>query len=137
MCLIRIPFDPAPVFGKVRAPILVSINGYSYRSTIAAMRGEFVVPLRKSHREAAGLEGGENVEVTVALDESKREIQRPADLVEALRASPGSWERWQKMSFTHQREHVEAIESASKVETRARRVERAVASAQSSSRKRA
>ena len=56
MCFIPVPFDPAPVFGKVRAPVLVTLNGYTYRSTIASMGG-FCIPLRKSNREAAGLEG--------------------------------------------------------------------------------
>ncbi|HXG57831.1 MAG TPA: YdeI/OmpD-associated family protein, partial [Thermoanaerobaculia bacterium] len=56
----------------------------------------------------------------------KREIKPPADLAKALKASPGAWDRWQKLSFSHQREYVEAIEEAKKPETRARRVARAV-----------
>ena len=137
MCFIPIPFDPAPVFGKVRVPVKVTLNGFTYRSTIAAMGGGVFVPLRKSNREAAGLEGGETLDVTLTLDEEKREIKPPADLAKALRASPQAWERWQELSYSHRREHVEAIESAKKPETRARRIERAVESLQRSSRKRA
>lgn len=59
MCAIPVPFDAKEVFGKTRAPVRVTINGYTYRSTIAAMGGPLCIPLRKSHREAAGIEGGE------------------------------------------------------------------------------
>ena len=117
MCYIPVPFDPKPVFGQVRAPVKVTVNGYTYRSTIAAMGGTVCIPLRKSNREAAGLEGNESVEVRLDLDTDKRE---------ALKATSPAWERWQELPFTHQREHVEAIEGAKKPETRARRLEGAV-----------
>jgi|ERR1051325_1075080 hypothetical protein len=126
MCFIPVPFDPKPVFGKIRAPVKVTVNGYTYRSTIAAMGGTTCIPLRKSNREAAGLEGGETVEVRLDLDEEKREVQPPADLVKALKAAPPAWERWQELPFTHQREYAEAVEGAKKAETRARRIEEAV-----------
>jgi hypothetical protein len=126
MCFIPVPFDPAPVFGKVRAPVKVTLNGYSYRSTIAAMGGTVCIPLRRSHREAAGLEGNESLDVRLDLDTQKREVKPPADFAKALKAAPPAWERWSEMSFTHQREHVEAIEEAKRLETRARRIAVAV-----------
>ncbi|PYQ26501.1 MAG: hypothetical protein DMF56_24060 [Acidobacteria bacterium] len=126
MCYIPVPFDPKPVFGQVRAPVKVTVNGYTYRSTIAAMGGTVCIPLRKSNREAAGLEGNESVEVRLDLDTDKREVKPPADFVKALKAAPPAWERWQELPFTHQREHVEAIEGAKKPETRARRLGGAV-----------
>ena len=125
MCFIPLTFDPKSVFGKVRAPVTVTLNGYTYRSTIASMGGPPCVPLRKSNREAAGLAGGETVEVRLDLDTEKREIEPPADFVRALKAAPPAWERWRVLSYTHQREHVEAIEEARKPATRARRIERA------------
>jgi hypothetical protein len=128
MCFIPVPFDPAPVFGRVRAPVKVTLNGYTYRSTIAAMGGTVCIPLRKSNREAAGLEGGETLDVRLDLDDEKREIAPPADLVKALRAAPPAWDRWNELSYSHQREHVEALEQAKKPETRARRLEAAVRS---------
>jgi hypothetical protein len=73
VCFIPVPFDPGTAFGKGRAPVTVTVNGYTYRSTIALMGGPPCVPLRKSNREAAGLEGGETVDVTLALDTAKRE----------------------------------------------------------------
>jgi hypothetical protein len=128
MCVIPLTFDPRTVFGRLRAPVKVTLNGYTYRSTIAAMGGPPCVPLRRSHREAAGLEGGETIEVSLVLDLEERLVKPPADFVKALKAAPPSWERWQELSFTHQREHVEAIEGAKRPETRARRVEAAVRS---------
>jgi hypothetical protein len=126
MCYIPVPFDPKPVFGKVRAPVVVTLNRYSYRSTIASMGGTVCVPLRRSNREAAGLEGGQTLTVVLTLDTAKREVEAPRDLVRALRAAPPAWDRWRELSFSHQREHVEAIEQAVKPETRARRIDKAV-----------
>jgi hypothetical protein len=126
MCFVPVPFDPKAVFGMVRAPVKVTLNGYSYRSTISSMGGEVFIPLRKSNREAAGLEGGETIDVEIEFDTAQREIKPTADFIRALKAAPPAWDRWQELSFTHQREHVEAIEGAKKPETRARRIESAV-----------
>jgi len=124
MCFVPVTFDPKAVFGKVRAPVKVTLNGHTYRSTIAAMGGPPCVPLRKSNREAAGLEGGETIEVRLDLDTEERVIKPPADFVKALKAMPPAWERWTELSYSHQREHVEAIEEAKAPETRVRRIER-------------
>jgi bacteriocin resistance YdeI/OmpD-like protein/uncharacterized protein DUF1905 len=126
MCFIPLTFDPREVFGKVRAPVKVTVNGYTYRSTIAAMGGPPCVPLRKSNREAAGLEGGETVEVRFDLDTDAREVTVPSDLARALKAAPPAWARWQELSYSHQREYVQAIEDARKPETRTRRLTAAV-----------
>jgi hypothetical protein len=126
ICFIPLGFDPTPVFGKVRAPVRVTLNGYTYRSTIAVMGGPPCIPLRKSHREAAGLEGGETLDVRLDLDLEKREVKPPADLVKALKAAPPAWDRWRELSYSHQREYAEAIADAKKPETRARRIAGAV-----------
>ena len=122
MCFIPVPFDPKAVFGKVRAPVKVTLNGYKYRSTIAAMGGVTCIPLRKSNREAAGLNGGETLIAKIELDTEVREVLVPADLERELEANKGTREKWQTLSYTHKREHVEAIEGAKKEETRARRL---------------
>ena len=126
MCFIPLTFDPKRVFGKVRAPVKVSVNGYTYRSTIAAMGGPPCVPLRTSNREAAGLDGTETLTVTLTLDDEPRVVKPPAGFVKALKAAPPAWERWQGLSFSHQREYAEAIAEAKKPETRARRIAGAV-----------
>jgi hypothetical protein len=125
-CFIELPIDPKAVFGKVRAPVKVTLNGYTFRSTVAAMGGPPCIPLRRSNREAAGLEGGERIEVRLELDEEPRVVTPPADLVKALEAAPPAWARWGELSFTHQREHAEAVADAKTPETRARRIAKAV-----------
>ena len=125
-CFIPVPFDPKPVFGRVRAPVKVTVNDYTYRTTIASMGDGPCVPLRKSHREAAGLDGGETLTVRFDLDTDRREVSPPADLLQALRNSPDALDGWAALSYTHQREHAEAIEQAKKPETRARRIASAI-----------
>lgn len=127
---IELPFDPKAAFGKVRAPVKVTLNGYTFRTTIAAMGGAPCIGIRTSYREAAGLEGGERLEVRVGLDTEKRTVTPPPDLVKALKAAPPAWERWGELSFTHQREHTEAVEGAKKPDTRVRRIASAVAMVQ-------
>lgn len=126
MSAIRVPFVPKDVFGKARAPVRVTLNGYTYRSTIADMGDGPWIPLRKSNREAAGLVGGETLEVTLELDLDKREVTLPDDLAAALKSHPTAWAGWEKLAFTHQREHVEAVEGAKRPETREKRIGLAV-----------
>lgn len=123
--MIALPFDPRHVFGKARAPVRVAINGHEYRSTVAVMSGRTFVPLRRSHREAAGLRAGEPFEVTLTLDTDPRTVDPPDDLRAAL-AAAGAWPRWEQLSFTNRREQVEAVEGAKKPETRERRIVRCV-----------
>jgi hypothetical protein len=128
MCFIPLTFDPKSVFGKVRAPVKVTLNGYTYRSTVAVMGGPPSIPLRRSNREAAGLEGGETIDVRLDLDTDQREVKPPSDLVKALKTASPAWERWREPSYSHQREYVEAVEHAKRLDTRARRIEAAVRS---------
>jgi hypothetical protein len=137
MCFIPLTFDPKPLFGKLRAPVKVTLNGYTYRSTIAAMGGPPCIPLRRSNREAAGLEGNETIAVRLVLDTAVRKITPPADLVRALKAAPPAWDRWRELSYSHQREHVEAVDQAKKPETRARRIAAAARALLRPARKRA
>lgn len=122
---IALPFDPREVFGSGRAPVLVEVSGHAYRSTVTMMGGSPWVPFRKSNRDAAGVRAGVPFEVTLTLDTAPRTVEAPADLRAALEAA-GAWDRWQKLAFTHQREHVEAVEGAKKPETRARRIAKCV-----------
>lgn len=126
MCAIPVPFDPRAVFGKVRAPVKVTINGYTFRSTIAQMRGVTFIPLRKSNREAAAVNSGDRVKVRIAADTEARVVDAPADLAKALKAESGIWKHWRELSYTAQRESVEAVLGAKKPETRKRRIAKVV-----------
>jgi hypothetical protein len=126
MCFVPVPFDPRAAFGKVRAPVKVTLNSYTYRSTIFSMGDVTRIPLRKSHREAAGLEGNEQITVKIALDTGVRDVEVPADLAKAFKTHRAAAKRWDALSYTHRREHVEAIVGAKKPETRARRIANAL-----------
>ena len=119
---IPVDFDPKAVFGKVRAPVKVTLKGFTYRSTIFSMGGATFIPLRKSNRDAAGVTGDETLKVTIALDTAMREVTVPPDLARALKKHPNAAKKWDTLSYSHRREHVDAIVSAKKPQTRARRL---------------
>lgn len=123
-CFLPLPFDPKPVFGRIRAPVVVTVGSHSWRSTIAAMGGPPCLPLRRSNREAAGVAEGEEVEVLLVADTAPRTVDLPPDLEAAL--TPAAQAGWDRLSYSHQREHAEAIKGAKRPETRARRVAKAV-----------
>lgn len=123
---VEVPFDPKAVFGKVRAPVLVTINGFTFATTIARMGGVTFIGLNRANREGAGVGAGDVVEVDVALDESERTVAVPEDFAAALAADPAAGAAWKRLSYTHRREYVQAIEEAKRPETRARRIEGAL-----------
>lgn len=121
---------PSTVVEKLRAgrrpKVTVTLKGYTYRSTVAVYGGEFFLPLAAVHREAAGVKAGQLVQVTVALDTAPRDVEVPDDLAAAL-TKAGVRGAFDALSFTHRKEHVRAIGEARAPETRARRIEKAVA----------
>lgn len=123
---ISLPFDPKEAFGRTRAPVVVEIGGHSVRSTVTTMGGSPWIPFRQSNRDAARVQEGVAIEVTVRLDTASRTVEVPDDLRTALDAAE-VWPAWAKLSYTHQREHAEAVEGAKKPETRARRIALCVA----------
>jgi hypothetical protein len=124
-CFIWLPLSPKAVFGKARAPVAVTINGHLFRTTTFTMGGRHFIPLNRGNRDAAGVGPGDRVDVVMAADAAPRVVKAPADLSHALDAA-GATAAWSKLSYTHQREHVEAIDDAKKPETRARRIARCV-----------
>ena len=111
--------------GGKRAPVVVTLAGYSYRSTLFFMGGQFKLPLAQEHRAAAGVVAGQAVEVELVLDLAPREVAVPEDLAAALRAA-GLEARFASLAYTHRKEHVRAVEEAKAAETRARRIAKAV-----------
>ena len=128
MCFIPLTFDPKEVFGRIRAPVKVTLNGYTYRSTIASMGGFVGIPLRRSNREAARLAGGERIDVKIEPDSEPREVEPPQDLARALRSNKHRMKKWQSLSYTNRREMSEAIQNAKRPATRARRLAAAIQS---------
>jgi Bacteriocin-protection, YdeI or OmpD-Associated/Domain of unknown function (DUF1905) len=122
---IRIPYDVRALFGKAKPPVVVTVHAgqeHSYRSTVAVYGGEYYVPLNKANATAAGIAAGEPFSVTVTPDDQPRVVTLPADLAAAI-DDAGVRDRWDRLSYTHQRENVEAVEGAKKPETRQRRIQ--------------
>ncbi|MBS1794147.1 MAG: DUF1905 domain-containing protein [Acidobacteria bacterium] len=123
---ITIPFDVEKVFGAKRVPVKVSINGAEYRSTVGRMGGRYCMVVPKVFREAAGVRAGETITVVMEKDTAERTVEIPADLAAALEKS-GLSEKFAKMSYTHRKEYVNAVNDAKKPETRVRRIDGTIA----------
>jgi hypothetical protein len=124
---IRVPAEVvAGLDAGKRVPVTVTINGYTYRTTVAPYTGMYLIPLSAENREGAGVRAGEVVDVDIERDTAPRAVTVPADLAEALDAA-GVRATFDGLSFTRRKEYVVAVEGAKKPETRRARIERAVA----------
>jgi hypothetical protein len=129
--LIEVPANVmAALSEKKRIPVNVTLNGISYRSTIAVYGGRFYVPARKEIREAAKLAAGRRVHVTLEADTAARTVMVPSDLARAL-ASEKLRPAFDALSFTRRKEHVASVTEAKRPETRAARVAKVVKSLRS------
>ena len=123
---IEVPEDVVLGFGAGRrVPVTVHLNGHVYASTIASMGGRFLVPVSKAVREAAGVAGGEQHEITLEHDTSSRTPDVPDDLAAAL-ASAGVRAAFDALAPSRSKEHVRSVVEAKAAETRARRVAKVV-----------
>jgi hypothetical protein len=112
--------------GKKAFPVQATINGYTWAGRVSRMGGEFLLGLRREVREAAGVEAGDAVTVTIALDEAPREVEVPPALDAALEADADARTAFEGLAFTHRKEFAQWIAEAKKEETRSRRVEQAI-----------
>jgi hypothetical protein len=110
-----------------RPPVLVSLNGYEYRTTAGVMGGKHMVSVSAAVREATGLGGGDPVRVTLTVADSPREVTVPDDLAAALAADEQAGAFFAGLSNSLQRYHVDNVTGAKSADTRQRRVEKAVA----------
>jgi len=124
---IEVPEEVVQGFGAgKRVPVIVTINGYSYPSTIAVMGGQYLLPLAAVHREGAGVAGGETHEVTLTHDPSARDTPVPDDLAQAL-AAAGLRAAFDALAPSHRKEHVRSVTEAKTEATRHGRIEKVVA----------
>ncbi len=118
-----VPAEVVAGLGTGKRPkVAVTLNGYTYRSTVAAYGDVFMLPLSAEHRTAAGVKAGDPVEVTLELDVAPRIVEIPADLAAALAEKPGATEAFDALSYTLRKESVRQVESAKAQETRERRI---------------
>jgi Bacteriocin-protection, YdeI or OmpD-Associated/Domain of unknown function (DUF1905) len=126
---LRVPDDVVAALGAGKRPqVKVTINGGTYRSTVAAYKGAYMLPLSAENREVTGVSAGDEVDVDLEIDDEPREVAVPADLAEALNRHPAVRQRFDALAFTHQREWVRSVEDAKKPETRQRRIDKTIES---------
>lgn len=112
--------------GAKRFPVVATVNGYTWRTSVARMGSEFLVGLSREVRQNAGVEAGDEVDVRLALDSEPREVELPRELATSLAADPQAEARFNMMAFTHRKEYARWIAEAKHEETRQRRVEQAL-----------
>ena len=122
---ITIPFDVEEVFGSKRVPVKATVNGVVYTGSIMRMGGKYVLGIPKAFRDEAGISAGETIKVTIEADTTPRTVDVPKDLASAIKKA-GVSAVWDKLSYTHRKEHARAIEQAKKPETRLARIEKAI-----------
>ena len=124
---IEIPAEVVESFGAgKRPPVVVTINGYSYRNTVAVMGGTYMVGVSNEHRAASGLAAGDEVDVDLELDTAPREVNLPADFAAALAADPAASATFAKLSNSNKGWHTYQIEGAKTDETRQRRIAKSI-----------
>lgn len=124
---IEVPAEVIEAFGAGRKPpVVVNVNGYEYRSTVAVMGGRFMIPFSSDKRAATGIGGGDAIVVDLEVDTAPRTVEVPDDLAAALEAG-GARAAFDGLSPSARKAHVTSVESAKAAETRQRRVDGIVA----------
>ncbi len=124
---LEVPQAVVEALGDGKRPrVTITINGHSWKSRVAVMRGRYLLGLSNANRRAARVATGDEVEVELEFDAEPPVVVEPADFARALGADPVARAAYDRLSYTHKREHVRAIESAKKPETRVRRIEKAI-----------
>jgi hypothetical protein len=112
--------------GAKRFPVRATVNGYTWRTSVTRMRGEFLLGLNREVRESAGVEAGDQVELAIELDTDPRGVEVPEPLARALSADPDAQATFERLAFTHRKEYARWVAEAKREETRDRRVARAL-----------
>jgi uncharacterized protein YdeI (YjbR/CyaY-like superfamily) len=124
---IRIPDELVEALGSGKRPaVKVTINGYTYRSSVAVLDGTYMVGVSAEHRAGAGVAGGDEVEVDIELDTEPREVTVPPDLSAALDAEPNARRMFEGLSYSNKSWHVLQVTGAKTDETRRRRIARSI-----------
>jgi bacteriocin resistance YdeI/OmpD-like protein/uncharacterized protein DUF1905 len=124
---IRVPDDVVAGLGAgKRPPVRITIAGHTYRSTVAAMGGAFMVGVSAENRASAGVAAGDEVDVDIELDTEPREVSVPPDFAEALAHDADAKRTFDALSYSLRHWHVLSIEGAKTAETRQRRIAKSV-----------
>jgi hypothetical protein len=123
----RVPAEVVEAMGSGKRPaVLVTINGQTYRNTVAVMGGDYMVGVSAENRALTGVAAGDEVEIGLAPDTAPREVVVPDDFAAALAAEPAAQRTFDALSYSNRSWHVLSIEGAKTDETRRRRIEKSV-----------
>lgn len=121
---LEVPPAVLTALGGGRRPLVViTINGHSWRSRIATMRGRHLIGLSNANRATAGVATGDVIDVDVHIDDAPRPAIEPADVTEALNRRPGARAAFDARTESQRRQHLRVIDAAKRPETRQRRIE--------------
>jgi Bacteriocin-protection, YdeI or OmpD-Associated/Domain of unknown function (DUF1905) len=124
---IEVPEEVVTALGAGKRPaVTVTVNGHTYRSSIAVLDGAFMIGVSAENRAAAGVAGGDEVDVELELDTAPREVQVPDDLAAALDGEPRARETFDRLSYSNRSWHVLQVTGAKTDETRLRRIQKSV-----------
>ena len=122
-----VPEDVMAALGGGRRPaVRVTINGHTYRTSVGTIEGRPMVSVPAEQRAAAGVAGGEDVDVELELDTAPRTVEVPGDFAAALAPFPEARAFFDGLNYSERRWFVLGIQDAKTAETRARRIEKAV-----------
>ena len=124
---IEVPPEIVEALGRGKRPaVTVTINGYTYRNTVAVMGGVYMIGISAEHRAGTGVHGGDEVDVDLELDTAPREVNVPADLAAALDADPDARRTFDALSYSNRSWHTLQVDGAKTVETRQRRIAKSI-----------
>jgi hypothetical protein len=124
---IRVPAEVVTHLGSSkRPPVRITINGHTYRSTVAPMDRVFMLPISAENRKLANVSAGDEVEVEIEPDTQPREVNVPLDFLEALDHDANARRYFDGLSYSSKQRVVLSIEGAKTAETRQRRIAKAV-----------
>jgi hypothetical protein len=113
--------------GAKRFPVAATLNGYTWRTSVVRMGGEFLLGLSREVRAAAGVQAGDTAQLRLELDTKPREVEVPEALEAALAADRTARAAYDRLAYTHRKEFARWIAEAKKDETQERRVAQAIA----------
>ena len=123
---LRVPAEIVERLGPgKRPPVRVTINGYTYRSTVAVLGSVYMTGVSAENRQAAGVRGGEEVDVTLELDLEPRTVEVPKELKAAL-TKAGAMKAFENSAPSMKKEYVRQVTEAKAQETRDRRIAKIV-----------
>jgi len=125
---IEVPEEIVEELGRgKRPPVIVTVNGHEYRSTVAVMGGRYLIGLSAAIRNATGLKGGDPISVNLKVADTPREVEVPLDFAAAMDEHAPAREFFDQLSNSMQRYHVDNINAAKSPQTRQRRIDKSVA----------